>query len=440
MKKHNYFVKLAALALALVLTLSLTACGGSNTDNSGDNAGDEQKPVVKIAVPNDTTNEARALLLLQENGIIKLKDGVGITATKNDIEENPYNVEIVEAEAAQLPNQLQDVDYAVINSNYAISAGLNPVNDSLLIEGSASAYANILTVKEGNENEPKILALKAALESQQVVDFINETYNGSVISVVENPTDGYDATVDYDALNGETITIAATPAPHAEILEVVKTILADKGITLNIQVFNDYVQPNTAVEDGAVDANYFQHLPYLEEFNETRGTHLVSVAGVHIEPMGIYAGRVSSLEDLPDGAVIAVPNDATNEGRALLLLEAQGLITLDDRSNLTATPNNIVDNPKNLEFQELEAATIPSVLADVDLAVINSNYALGAGLNPTTDALAIESSDSPYVNVLVVKEGNENNEAIQALVDALHSDTIRDYITETFDGAVVPAF
>ena len=257
MKKHNYFVKLAALALALVLTLSLTACGGSNTDNSGDNAGDEQKPVVKIAVPNDTTNEARALLLLQENGIIKLKDGVGITATKNDIEENPYNVEIVEAEAAQLPNQLQDVDYAVINSNYAISAGLNPVNDSLLIEGSASAYANILTVKEGNENEPKILALKAALESKQVADYISQQYNGSVVSVVENPTDGYDATVDYDALNGETITIAATPAPHAEILEVVKTILADKGITLNIQVFNDYVQPNTAVEDGAVDANYF---------------------------------------------------------------------------------------------------------------------------------------------------------------------------------------
>ena len=294
MKKHNYFVKLAALALALVLTLSLTACGGSNTDNSGDNAGDEQKPVVKIAVPNDTTNEARALLLLQENGI--MKDGVGITATKNDIEENPYNVEIVEAEAAQLPNQLQDVDYAVINSNYAISAGLNPVNDSLLIEGSASAYANILTVKEGNENEPKILALKAALESQQVVDFINETYNGSVVSVVENPTDGYDATVDYDALNGETITIAATPAPHAEILEVVKTILADKGITLNIQVFNDYVQPNTAVEDGAVDANYFQHLPYLEDFNAQNGTHIVSISAVHVEPMGLYGGKQTTLD------------------------------------------------------------------------------------------------------------------------------------------------
>ena len=298
MKKHNYFVKLAALALALVLTLSLTACGGSNTDNSGDNAGDEQKPVVKIAVPNDTTNEARALLLLQENGIIKLKDGVGITATKNDIEENPYNVEIVEAEAAQLPNQLQDVDYAVINSNYAISAGLNPVNDSLLIEGSASAYANILTVKEGNENEPKILALKAALESQQVVDFINETYNGSVVSVVENPTDGYDATVDYDALKGETITVAASPTPHAEILEVAKEILAAKDITLDIQVYNDYVVPNTVVDDGTVDANYFQHLPYLEDFNAQNGTHIVSIAAIHVEPMGLYGGKQTTLDAL----------------------------------------------------------------------------------------------------------------------------------------------
>ena len=440
--KHNTFTRLAALALSLVLALSLAACG-SKDNNTNDTTGDKDATAattVKIGVPNDTTNEARALLLLQENGIIKLADGVGITATKNDIVENPYNVEIVEAEAAQLPNLLPDVDYAVINSNYAINAGLNPVNDSLLIEGSASAYANILAVKEGNENEPKILALKAALESKQVADFIAEKYAGSVVSVVENPTDGYDASVDYDALKGQTITIAASPTPHAEILEVAKEILAAKEITLDIQSFNDYVVPNTVVDDGTVDANYFQHLPYLEEFNETRGTHLVSVAGVHIEPMGIYAGRVSSLEDLPDGAVIAVPNDATNEGRALLLLEAQGLITLDDSSNLTATPNNIVDNPKNLEFQELEAATIPSVLADVDLAVINSNYALGAGLNPTTDALAIESSDSPYVNVLVVKEGNENNEAIQALVDALHSDTIRDYITETFDGAVVPAF
>ena len=296
MKKHNYFVKLATLALALVLTLSLTACGGGSTTN-GD-GGDEQKPVIQIAVPNDTTNEARALLLLQENGIIKLADGAGITATKNDIVENPYNVEIVEAEAAQLPNQLQDVDYAVINSNYAISAGLNPVSDSLLIEGSASAYANILTVKEGNETSPKTLALKAALESQQVVDYINETYNGSVVSVVENPTDGYDATVDYDALKGETITIAASPAPHAEILEVVKTILADKGITLDIQVYNDYVVPNTVVDDGTVDANYFQHLPYLEDFNAENNTHIVSVSAIHVEPMGLYGGRQTSLDAL----------------------------------------------------------------------------------------------------------------------------------------------
>ena len=292
MKKHNYFVKLATLALALVLTLSLTACGGNSNTTDGDDA----QPVIKIAVPNDTTNEARALLLLQENGIIKLADGAGITATKNDIVENPYNVEIVEAEAAQLPNQLQDVDYAVINSNYAINAGLNPVSDSLLIEGSASAYANILTVKEGNETSPKTLALKAALESQQVVDFINEKYNGSVVSVVENPTDGYDATVDYDALNGQTITIAASPTPHAEILEVAKTILADKGITLDIQVYNDYVVPNTVVDDGTVDANYFQHLPYLEDFNAQNGTHIVSVSAIHVEPMGLYGGKQTTLD------------------------------------------------------------------------------------------------------------------------------------------------
>ena len=293
MKKHNYFVKLAALALALVLTLSLTACGGGSNA-----AGDGEKTAIKIGVPNDTTNEARALLLLQENGIIKLKDGAGITATKNDIVENPYNVEIVEAEAAQLPNQLPDVDYAVINSNYAINAGLNPVNDSLLIEGSASAYANILTVKEGNETAPKTLALKAALESQQVVDFITEKYSGSVVSVVENPTDGYDAAVDYDALNGETITVAASPTPHAEILEVAKEILAAKGITLDIQVYNDYVVPNTVVDDGTVDANYFQHLPYLEDFNAQNGTHIVSVSAIHVEPMGLYGGKQTTLDAL----------------------------------------------------------------------------------------------------------------------------------------------
>ncbi len=295
--KRNTFTRLAALALTLILALSLTACGGKD-NTSADNNDSDTKTTVKIGVPNDTTNEARALLLLQENGIIKLADGVGITATKNDIVENPHNVEIVEAEAAQLPNMLPDLDYAVINSNYAINAGLNPVSDSLLIEGSASAYANILAVKEGNENEPKILALKAALESKQVADYISQQYNGSVVSVVENPTDGYDASVDYDALKGQTISIAASPTPHAEILEVAKEILAAKDITLDIQSYNDYVVPNTVVDDGTVDANYFQHLPYLEDFNAQNGTHIVSISAVHVEPMGLYGGKQTTLDAL----------------------------------------------------------------------------------------------------------------------------------------------
>ncbi len=295
--KRNTFTRLAALALTLILALSLTACGGKD-NTSADNNDSDTKTTVKIGVPNDTTNEARALLLLQENGIIKLADGVGITATKNDIVENPHNVEIVEAEAAQLPNMLPDLDYAVINSNYAINAGLNPVSDSLLIEGSASAYANILAVKEGNENEPKILALKAALESKQVSDYISQQYNGSVVSVVENPTDGYDASVDYDALKGQTISIAASPTPHAEILEVAKEILAAKDITLDIQSYNDYVVPNTVVDDGTVDANYFQHLPYLEDFNAQNSTHIVSISAVHVEPMGLYGGKQTTLDAL----------------------------------------------------------------------------------------------------------------------------------------------
>ena len=251
-----------------------------------------------IAVPNDTTNEARALLLLQENGVIKLRDGAGITATKNDIVENPHNVEIVEAEAAQIPNVLKDVDYAVINSNYAINAGLNPVSDSLLIEGSSSAYGNILVTKQGNENSPKILALAAALNSKQVANFISDKYNGSVISVVENPGDGYDPSVDYDALKDTTITVAASPTPHAEILEVAKQILAEKGIALNIQTYNDYVVPNTVVEDGTIDANYFQHTPYLDNFNEEKGTHLVSVGAIHVEPMALYGGKQTNLDAL----------------------------------------------------------------------------------------------------------------------------------------------
>ena len=235
-----------------------------------------------------------------------------------------------------------------------------------------------------------------------------------------------------------TLNVAASPTPHAEILQQCVPILAEQGIDLQIHEYSDYVVPNTAVEDGEEDANYFQHIPYLEDFNDKNGTHLVSVAGVHIEPMGIYAGKSASLEELPDGASVAVPNDNTNEGRALLLLEKQGLIKLADDSNLSSTPKDIVENPKNLTFVEVEAATVPSIVSEVDIAVINSNYAMGAGFNPVNDALALEASDSPYVNVLVCKEGNENNEAIQALAEALHSETVKNYITETYGGAVIP--
>ncbi len=283
MKKAVSILLIAVLALTLVF--SLTACSG----NSGS---------ITIAVPNDPTNEARALLLLQENGYLTLKEGAGITATVNDIAENPYNITFREVEAAQLPNVLQDVDYAVINSNYAIEAGLNPMEQSLIMEGSASAYANILAVKEGNETSDKIKALAAALESSAVADYITETYGGAVVGVVENPGDGFDPSVDYDALSGVTITVAASPAPHAEILSIAKDILAEKNITLDVKEFTDYIQPNNVVESGEIDANYFQHTPYLDDFNEQNGTHVVSVAPIHVEPMGLYGGKQTSLDAL----------------------------------------------------------------------------------------------------------------------------------------------
>lgn len=270
-------------ALAAVLTLSLAGCGKSASG-------------VTIAVPNDTTNEARALLLLADQGYITLKEGAGITATTKDIEENPYNITFNEVEAAQLPNVLQDVDYAVINSNYALPAGINPTTDALVMEGSSSAYSNILAVKEGNEETDKTKALVAALSSKQVADYIAANYDGAVISVVENPGDGYDATVDYDALSGTTISVAATPSPHAEVLSVVKDILAEKNVTLNIIEYTDYVQPNKVVDSGEVDANYFQHLPYLEDFNAENNTHVVSVLAVHVEPMGLYGGKQTTLD------------------------------------------------------------------------------------------------------------------------------------------------
>ena len=295
------FLKVTGAAAAAA---ALTACGGSSSTASSAASGTASSAAssavakldkVKVAVPNDTTNEARALTLLEKNGFFKLKADAGLTATAKDIEENPLNVSVDEVEAAQVPNVLQDEDYAVINSNYAISAGLDPMTDALAMEDGTSAYVNILVCKDGNQEEPKIKALAAALQSQKVKDFMDENYKGAVVSVVENPTDGYDSSIDYDALNGETVSCAATPAPHCEVLEICKDILAEKGITLDIQEYDDYIIPNNVVEDGQCDANYFQHQPYLGDFNAEHGTHLVTVAGIHVEPMGIYGGKQDSL-------------------------------------------------------------------------------------------------------------------------------------------------
>ena len=254
-----------------------------------------------------------------------------------------------------------------------------------------------------------------------------------------------DTTGDATA-NGETITltVGATPNPHAEILAQVKDDLAAEGIDLVVKEYSDYVVPNTAVEEGDLDANYFQHTPYMEKFNEENGTHLVSVGKIHYEPMGIYPGLTKTLEELPDGATIAVPNDATNEARALQLLAAQGLIELKEDAGLNATPNDITSNPKNLQFKELEAAMLPQTASEVDLSVINSNFAMEGGMNPATDSLASEDADSEaaqtFANIIAVKEGHENDPAIQALVKALQSDKVKEYIEKTYSGAVVAVF
>ena len=244
--------------------------------------------------------------------------------------------------------------------------------------------------------------------------------------------------------NGEAVTIkvGATPAPHAAVLEVVKDLLAQQNITLDIVEFDDYILPNTAVEDGSLDANYFQHITYMNNFNEENGTHLVSVAEVHYEPFAIYAGKTASLDELKDGATIAVPNDGTNEARALMLLEAQGLIKLREGAGLAATKDDVAENPHNYDIQELTANLLTTTLQDVDIAIINGNYALGAGLSED-DALAFEdaaAAAAPYVNVLAVKEGSEDSEAIKALVKALQSDEVKEFMQNTYGNAVVPAF
>jgi len=242
------------------------------------------------------------------------------------------------------------------------------------------------------------------------------------------------------AAQAESLSVAATAVPHAEILEFVKPALAKDGVELDIKVFTDYVQPNVQVAEKRLDANFFQHQPYLDEFNKSRGTELISVAGVHVEPFGAYSSKIKDLKDLPQGANVVIPNDATNGGRALLLLQKAGVITLKDASNILATPKDIAENPKAIKVRELEAATLPRVLTQVDLALINTNYALEAKLNPTADALIIEGSDSPYVNILVARPDNQDSAAMQKLAKALNSPEVKAFILEKYQGAVVPAF
>ena len=238
----------------------------------------------------------------------------------------------------------------------------------------------------------------------------------------------------------ESLSVAATAVPHAEILEFVKPALAAEGVELNVKVFTDYVQPNVQVAEKRLDANFFQHQPYLDEFNKSRGTELSSVAGVHVEPFGAYSSQHKSLADLPQGANVVIPNDATNGGRALLLLQKAGVITLKPEAGILATPKDIVENPKAIKVRELEAATLPRVLTQVALALINTNYALEAKLNPTQDALVIEGSDSPYVNILVARPDNKDSAAMQKLAKALNSAEVKAFIAEKYQGAVVPAF
>ncbi|EPJ92061.1 MetQ/NlpA family ABC transporter substrate-binding protein [Pseudomonas psychrophila] len=236
------------------------------------------------------------------------------------------------------------------------------------------------------------------------------------------------------------LSVAASPVPHAEILEFVKPALAKEGVNLKVKVFTDYIQPNVQVAEKRLDANFFQHQPYLDEFNKAKGTHLVSVAAVHLEPLGAYSSKYKKLDELKDGSTVVIPNDATNGGRALLLLDKAGLIKLKDSTNILSTVKDITANPKNLKFRELEAATIPRVLTQVDLALINTNYALEAKLNPEKDALVIEGSDSPYVNILVARPDDKESADMQKLVAALHTPEVKAFILEKYKGAIVPAF
>ena len=285
----------------------------------------------------------------------------------------------------------------------------------------------------------------AACGSSASTDSVAASSEAASTESTAASSEAAESTAETSELAGTTLKVARLPhAPLPRLLNVAKEVLAEQGIDLEVVEFSDYVQPNLVTESGEVDANYFQHTPYLDSFNEENGTHLVSVGAVHYEPFGIYPGKSDDLANIADGATIAVPNDTTNEARALQLLAAQGLITVRDGAGLTATVNDITDNPHNLQIKEIEAAQLPRTVQDVDFAVINGNYAMEAGFSVGKDALATEDASSEaaqtYANVLVVKEGRENDPAIQALYAALTSDKVKDYINSTYDGAVVPIF
>ena len=306
-----------------------------------------------------------------------------------------------------------------------------------LLAGCGSDAAQGTGAESAASAESTAAAETAAAEAESVQESAAAETGASETEEAES-----DAAETQAVESKGTITVAATSVPHAEILAAAAPLLAEQGWTLEVTEFTDYIMPNEVVESGEIDANYFQHITYLESFSEERGTHLVSAGSIHYEPLGIYPGKQSDLAAITDGAEIAVPNDTTNEARALLLLQEQGLITLNADAGINATVNDITDNPHNISFIELAAEQIPRSLPDFDFAVINGNYALQAGLNASTDALAVETSDSEavqkYVNVVAVKEGNENNEGIQALVSVLKSDEIRQYIEDTYQGSVVP--
>ena len=338
------------------------------------------------------------------------------------------NTEVI---AFSLENEGYTVGIPSLGSADTIAPAVSKGNESLL------NWINDEIVALGNEN-----FFHADYEAT-LLDTYGKDYEDTL--VVEGGVVGGQAAEEDAAVPAEpkgTITVAASPTPHAEILAEAAKVLEKEGWTLDVIEFEDYVQPNLVVDSGEIDANYFQHVPYLDNFNEENGTALVSVAGIHYEPFGIYPGQKASLDELSDGDVIAVPNDTTNEARALLLLQDNGVITLKEGAGLTATVKDIVDNPNNIEIKELEAAQVSRVKDEVAFVVLNGNYALEAGFSVGKDAVAYEKSDSEaaktYVNVLVVKEGNEENEGVKALADVLKSDAIKEYINNTYDGAVVP--